>query len=164
LTGGVPRSSIAAVHDVRLRPALATDVPRLGAIARAAKAHWGYAAELLELWRDDLTVTAAHVAGGALVCAVEGDEVVGFYGLSRDGATFELDHLWVDPAHMGRGSGARLFRHAVARARAQGGTLLRIASDPHAAGFYLRQGAVLVGEEPSRPAGRTLPLLVVTLA
>jgi predicted N-acetyltransferase YhbS len=64
---------------------------------------------------------------------------------------------------MGRRHGAALFRHAVGVARDAGAGTLRIASDPHAEGFYRRMGAVRIGEVPSRPEGRTLPLLIVRL-
>src|SRR5438034_25922 len=59
-----------------------------------------------------------------------------------------------------RAVGARMFEHAVATLRADSARVLRIASDPYAEGFYLRMGARRVGEWPSTPSGRTLPLLV----
>jgi GNAT superfamily N-acetyltransferase len=89
-----------------------------------------------------------------------GGHVLGFGALSGAGAVRELEHFWVLPAHMGRGVGARLFADAVAALRADGARQLRIASDPFAVGFYRQIGARLVGEVPSTPRGRTLPLLV----
>ncbi len=76
---------------------------------------------------------------------------------------FELDHLWVDPQHIGTGVGKLLFDHAAHTARLLGGSVLIIVSDPHAEGFYLRMGARRVDEVPSKPEGRTLPLLAVEL-
>lgn len=144
-----------------IRRALAADAPRLTAIAHAAKRHWGYDEQLIALWQADLTLTGADVADGLVYCAERNGEVLGFHALSRDGTTFELEHLWIDPPHMGRGHGARLFAHALATARAAGGTELRIASDPNAAGFYRRCGARRLGDVPGTPPGRSLPLLVV---
>lgn len=145
-----------------IRPAVPSEAARLTDIAHAAKRHWGYADELLTLWRDDLTVTAANLAERPFYCAAQDGAIVGFHALSTDGG--ELEHLWVDPPAMGRGHGAALLGHAVECARRiSGGGLLRIASDPHAEGFYLRMGAVRAGEVPSSPAGRVLPLLVVRL-
>jgi hypothetical protein len=57
--------------------------------------------------------------------------------------------------------GALMFSHAVATLRAGGARRLRIASDPYAEGFYLKMGARRVGEWPSTPRGRTLPLLML---
>jgi len=151
------------MNDTSIRRAVAADAERLTAIAHAAKRHWGYADELIELWRPDLTITPAVLADDLVCCAVRGAEIVGFYALSRADTTFVLEHMWVDPPHIGRGHGAQLFVHALDTARAQGGRVLRIAADPHAENFYQRLGAVRVGEEPSTPPGRSLPLLVIAL-
>ena len=140
-----------------------TDAQRLTAIALAAKRHWGYSEELISLWRADLTVTPQFIVDCPVFCAVRDSEIVGFNALSRQGETFDLDHLWVEPQHIGIGVGTLLFEHAVRTARSMGGSVLNIASDPHAEGFYLRMGASRVGEVPSRPEGRTLPLLTLVI-
>ena len=56
-----------------------------------------------------------------------------------------------------------MFEHAILTLRADGGTTLRIASDPFAEGFYEKMGARRVGDVPSTPEGRRLPLLVFEL-
>lgn len=94
-------------------------------------------------------------------CAVRDGTVVAFYALSRCGDGFELEHLWVDPDHIGSGIGRMLVRHAVETVRATGGRVLTIASDPNAEQFYVRLGARRVGEVASKPDGRRLPLLEV---
>ena len=149
---------------VRIRRAQAADTEALTAIAHAAKRHWGYAEQLIRLWRADLTVDAEFIAAHPTYAIVHEAQIVGFYALSRDGARFELEHMWVDPPHMRRGLGAILFEHAVATARALGGSILRIVSDPFAEGFYLRMGATRAGAVPAHPPGRVLPLLVIHLA
>lgn len=92
------------------------------------------------------------------------DRAIGFYGLTadRDG-TSVLDALFVDPPYIGRGVGAVLFRRACWRAVAGGSLQLLLAADPHAEGFYRKQGAVVVGRVDSLPAGRQLPLMAVRL-
>lgn len=87
--------------------------------------------------------------------------MVGFYALVGRPPRLELEHCWVTPAWIGRGVGARLVADAAATARALGATMLRIASDPYAEGFYARLGARRVGAVPSTPRGRTLPLLLL---
>jgi hypothetical protein len=61
--------------------------------------------------------------------------VVGFYALSGSGPVRELEHMWASPGRMGSGVG-RALRSC------------------------LRMGARVVGEVPSSPHGRTLPLLL----
>ena len=148
---------------VDIRAARPTDAQRLTAIAHAAKRHWGYPEDLISLWQADLTMSPQFIVDYPVFCAVRDSEIVGFYALSRQGEAFELEHLWVDPQHMGTGVGALLFEHAVRTVRSMGGSVLNIASDPHAEGFYLRMGAIRVGEVPSRPEGRTLPLLTLVI-
>ena len=146
--------------DVVIRRALPSDALALTRVAHAAKRHWRYPEDWIRLWRDALTVTPAFVARHPVGCAVRGASVLGFYALSGTGPVRELEHLWVVPGHIGRGVGARLLEHAVAALRADGARELRIASDPYAVGFYLRMGARCLGDWPSTPRGRTLPLLV----
>lgn len=117
----------------------------------------------MALWDADLTVTPQYIADHPVFCAVQGDEIVGFYALLRQGDTFELEHMWVDPRHLGAGIGAHLFEHAVRTVQSLGGSRLTIVSEPHAKGFYRRMGARRTGETPSKPAGRTEPLLTLAI-
>jgi len=148
---------------MKIRPARATDAARLTAIARAAKGHWGYPAEWLRLWEPELTVSADLIRSQQVFCAEDGEAVVGFYVVSCEAPAAELEHMWIEPSSIGRGIGSRLFAHALARAAAGGARHLRIASDPHAEGFYLQHGARRIGSVASTPEGRHLPLLEVTI-
>lgn len=149
--------------EIDIRRAERADAEALTSLAHAAKRHWGYPDDLIELWKPDLTVTVEFIQALRVYCAVAGAEIRGFYALSQDGAGFELEHMWVDPRHMGAGIGARLFRHAVSMVRSMGGSSLEIASDPNAEGFYLRMGARRIGTVASKPQGRELPLLIFEL-
>ena len=146
--------------DAVIRRALPADARALTRVAHAAKRHWKYPEDWIRRWRDALTVTRRFVEHHPIYGAVRGARLLGFYALSGVGPTRELEHFWVAPEQIGRGVGARMFEHAVATLRADSARVLRIASDPHAEGFYLRMGARRVGEWPSTPSGRTLPLLV----
>lgn len=141
----------------KIRAARAADCARLTEIAIAAKRHWGYPADWIDSWRDELTFTRDKLASWDVFCALEGGEVLGVGALSCDGEA-EVEGLWVWPAAMGRGIGRLLLRRLVAQARTRGMAQLRVVSDPNALGFYRRNGAHVVGSLPSTPAGRTLPL------
>ncbi len=148
---------------LQIRPAQPGDSPVLTRLAHAAKRHWGYPEELMRLWLDDLTVTQKFIRKHPVYCAVHESRIYGFYALSGEGATRELEHMWVDPQFMGQGIGRLLFEHALELLRAQGCNRLKIISDPNAEPFYRKLGAVPVGEAPSRPEGRTLPRLELRL-
>jgi predicted N-acetyltransferase YhbS len=92
--------------------------------------------------------------------------ILGFYGLFGADLRVQLEHLWVRPDHMGLGIGRSLIADALAMAASQGATIVAVESDPNAEPFYLRMGAVRVGEVGAPMPGapnRTLPLLEFTL-
>ena len=156
------------VHSARrtaahIRAAATAEAARLTEIAFAAKGYWKYPDNMIALWTEDLTVSPEFIVSHDVHCATQGDDILGFYALSNVGETFELEHMWVEPAHIGSGVGAALFAHAVETVRAHGGSLLQIGSDPNAVGFYLKMGANVVGTVPSVPEGRTLPLLALVI-
>lgn len=80
--------------------------------------------------------------------AEETGAVVGFFALIPHGAEQELDLFFTANEAQGTGVGRRLFEAMVARARALGATCVVISSNPEAAGFYRRMGAVDVGVAP----------------
>jgi GNAT superfamily N-acetyltransferase len=141
--------------------ARAADAASLSAIAHAAKRHWRYPEEWIELWRRDLTLTPEFIERHPVHCAVEGGTIVGVYALVFAAADCELEHFWVLPARIGSGAGRRMFAHAVDLCRALGAPRLWITADPNAEGFYMHMGARRIGEVPATPAGRTLPRLVL---
>jgi GNAT superfamily N-acetyltransferase len=151
--------------SVTILPAHTTDCGRLTEIARAAKAYWGYPSAWLEEWRDILTVSPDLVDRATVFKAVIDEDVVGFYALTDDSDTVELDHMWVEPRAIGRGVGRRLFEHAVQIARQLGAARIIVESDPNAAEFYEHMGCARVGERHGTVGGsaRTLPVLELAL-
>jgi ribosomal protein S18 acetylase RimI-like enzyme len=155
---------------VVVRRARADDAPVLSAIARAAKARWGYPPEWLAAWDEDLTLTAADIARMTVYVAdgSEGTEptAVGVAALDRRGDDWSLEHLWVTPGAEGRGIGRTLFARVMRDVRMRGGSTITIVSDPNAVGFYERMGArvqdVVPAPMPGAPA-RTLPRLTLHL-
>lgn len=150
---------------VSIGAARSEEAGELTRIALAAKRHWGYPESWLEKWAAGLTMTPEYLATHTTRVARAGDRALGFCTVIwRDGEAW-LEHLWVDPAAMGIGIGRRLFAAAEESARRAGAQCLRIESDPHAEGFYRRQGAMVYGHESADLDGieRRLPLLVKVL-
>ncbi|MEQ9004859.1 MAG: GNAT family N-acetyltransferase, partial [Pseudomonadales bacterium] len=127
-----------------IRPARADEADALSDLARRAKAHWGYDQAFLDACRDELTYTAEEVGAGGFFVADDDGEVRGFYALAKVSPTaMELDAVFVEPAHIGRGYGRALLEHALAEAgRHDEIERLVIQADPHAAEFYETAGAV----------------------
>ena len=139
---------------------------RLTQIAHAAKSYWGYPAHWIELWKNQLTITAKYIEESDVFAALDDDDIVlGFYSLVFTGTKACLDHLWVMPFAFRNGIGRTMFGHAVELAIRHGATIMEIESDPNAEGFYERLGARTVGEVTYEMDGvpRSLPLMEMRL-
>ena len=152
-----------AISIERARPEQSV---RLTQIATAAKSYWGYPAAWIDLWRNQLTITASFIAQHEVYVALDDEQVIlGFYALTGSGERYTLTHMWVQPLSFRMGIGRRLFRHAVGSAAVLGARWIEIESDPHAEGFYHVMGAETVGEVTYQlhDVPRCLPLLVYTI-
>jgi GNAT superfamily N-acetyltransferase len=130
---------------MNLRPAVPEDIPALNDLAWKAKAHWGYSADQLESWRQDLETEAEDLPMRPVFLAEKEGQPIGFVQIATDAQPWELWALWVHPAHMGQGLGKTLLQWAKRQAATAGQSELAIDSDPNAASFYQSQGAQLVG-------------------
>jgi GNAT superfamily N-acetyltransferase len=130
---------------MRIRAATPSEVETLGGVALAAKASWGYSGAQLTEWHSDLVPTAESVRRQPTFAAELGNEVVGFCQLSVAPARAQLEHLWVHPRHMRKGTGKLLLAHALQYLAHLGIAFVEIDSDPNAEPFYVACGAVRVG-------------------
>ncbi len=143
-----------------IRRAQPGDAHEASRVARAAKAHWGYSQALLDAWEPQLRFTSAYIAQHVVFVAEDEGLVVGVCALEEYGTHRDLAHLWVHPMAQHSGLGSALLRRAMEESAGRDGPL-RVESDPNAAGFYARAGAVRVGDVPAAVPGepsRTLPL------
>lgn len=154
------KGRVRTVIRVLIRPARPDEAGFLSELAVRSKAHWGYDEDFLLGSRVQLAVRPEEVVERRVTVAERDGVVVGFYALEGEPPTGVLDLMFVEPAHIGRGVGRRLWTHVVDAARDAGLRSFTIDSDPFAERFYLAMGAVRVGTSPSpvRP-GRELPRL-----
>ena len=156
------------VSVVIIRDAEPSEADLLTTLARRSKASWGYSPEFMLACQDELTYTSEEIESPAycfVVAEVTG-RCVGFYALVRlTQDETELEALFVEPAHIGKGYGRELIEHAKAAAAANGASRLIIQGDPNAARFYEAAGGVVIGQRESDSIqGRYLPLYAIDLA
>jgi GNAT superfamily N-acetyltransferase len=146
---------------VVIRHAIPGQAEILTQIALAAKRHWGYPDAWVQLWSPSLTITPEFIAHKETYVAWMNEQPVGFCAISQEGAKASVEHLWVLPEYIGKGIGAALFKHILARCKELRVQVLEIESDPNAQGFYERMGAKKVGENVGEVDGqpRVLPVL-----
>jgi GNAT superfamily N-acetyltransferase len=150
-----------------IRHARSLEAPRLTALCRRSKAHWGYDKDFLRASEPALTVTQERIARGRVLVADDAEgNLIGIAAAEpRAEGAFDLSLLFVEPAVIGRRVGEKLFAEMVSLLKREGCVRLLIESDPNAGGFYERVGAKRIGEVPSESIpGRTLPLYEYMIA
>lgn len=146
---------------MKITQATSDQATLLTELALHSKAVWGYDDEFIKKCRDELTITAKEIVDikNIILVGYKNEKIVGFvYFKQKEGKEAILEALFVDPDHMRKGYGNKLFASAVKRAKELGLNSLQIDSDPHATAFYEKLGAEKIGEVPSGSiAGRMLP-------
>ena len=145
-----------------LRPALPGDCDLLSEIALRSKGYWGYDDQFLEDCRNELTVDPDLLDRAFVRTRQLDGHTVGFYALVAGGeeGELQLEHFWLEPAHIGLGLGRAMWSDAIRTAADLGCTRILIHSDPYAEPFYRRMGADRVGYVASASIrGRELPLM-----
>lgn len=152
-------------NHIRIVRAVPVQSARLSQIATSAKSYWGYPAQWIELWRDQLTISPSFIEQHETWAAEVDGTVLGFYALTGEPPCLQLEHMWVMPVAIRQGIGTALWTHAMARAGALGAEIVEIEADPNAEGFYTRMGASTVGEVGYVLEGqrRSLPLLQIQI-
>jgi len=139
----------------------------LTGLAFRSKAYWGYHESFMAAVKSELEVRPEKFQPDFHVYILEEDgERLGFCSLIPTGReTIEMEDLFVEPSHIGKGCGKTLWDYAVNLAGELGFMTLTLTADPNAEAFYLRRGAVRVGERvsPNVP-DRKLPMMKYELS
>lgn len=146
------------MESLFVQKALPEDIPLLNSISMASKRYWQYPEDWLQHWRSDLSITADYMARAGIYKLRAAGKVAGFMALEKQQGFYEITHLWILPAFIGKGYGKKLLQEVMAlevTAEAE----IRVEADPHAEGFYRRQGFVPFDRKESYPPGRYLPLM-----
>lgn len=151
--------------QIQIRRAMPSEAESLTSLAHAAKRHWNYPENWIEQWKDDLTISREFIHRNDVYVALIDGELGGCCALVVSDSLAELEHMWIDPQHIGQGVGRALFEHTIQRARQLGLTQLELSADPNAEGFYHQMGAVRIGEVRADMDGerRVLPRMKVDL-
>ena len=155
-----------------IRPAKSSDAAELTDLSIRSKGYWGYPAHYFEIWKDELTISADDLAARTIYVYEDRGtlRIAGYYSLVflDNDLVFSggvltsgwwLEHMFVEPALIGKRIGTRLFQHMREICLQRRIGRLSILADPHAQGFYEKMGCVYLGEYASSIPGRTTPHL-----
>jgi GNAT superfamily N-acetyltransferase len=165
---------IIAPPDITIRLARRGEAPALTELCTRSKAYWGYDAAFMAAAARTIEVRERNIRAKRVLVAISdfippGESAPPLLGVAAilpmdSRGTFDLSHLFVAPEAFGEGIGTALFDAVVQLAAAQGGRRLSILSDPNAAGFYEKRGAIRRGEAPSDAVPhRMLPLFELNI-
>lgn len=145
-------------------PAVISDSEKLTEIALQSKAYWKYSPNVLESWRNDLTVTANMISTMNVFKYIIDFNIVGFYILSKpQDSSIELDFLFIHPDFIGKNIGKALIMYAFEFAKKLDCKTMSVISDPNAKNFYLHFGFIIIDQKTSSIKNRLLPVLQKTL-
>ena len=148
-----------------LRSAYPGEVEALTELCLRSKAYWGYDDAFMAACRVELTITVESLSKSRIQVANAEGCIAGMAQISVNGASAQLEKLFVEPKRLRSGVGRALFEWCASAARAEGATTLVIDADPGAAGFYRRMGAMDEGSAASGSIpGRRIPRLIFNLA
>ncbi len=133
-----------------IREATKNDIPFLSDLRRQSLSHWPeYKKEWIEKNIPDIKIPCnTPLLNEQMFVLLENDLLVGFYKFvhHKSQRTAQLVDFYLAPSHIGRGLGQCLWDDFVERARCMDCTSITIESNPHAEGFYKKQGACRTGE------------------
>jgi len=155
-----------------IRSANKDDAETLTALSFKSKGYWGYPEEYFARWNDELTISPEYIEENIVfVCEQEG-VVSGYYSIielqeaiqvagTQLDRGFWLEHMFIIPEYIGRGTGSGLFSHLRKECVIQGINELKILVDPNSKGFYEKMGCEYQSEFPSTIPARTTPLFLL---
>ena len=157
-----------------IRSAKNNEADVLTGISFASKGYWNYPEEYFEVWKNELTIHSEYIEENDVFVFEDRGAIVGYYSVVElkenievAGITinkgFWLEHMFIEPQHIGHGIGTLLFRHLREWCVTNGITELKILADPNARGFYEKMGCIYKEEHPSTIENRTTPLLHLQL-
>ncbi len=136
------------------------DAKQLTEIALISKAFWGYSNELIESWREDLTITSKMISDFSVYKFLVDDAIAGFYVLNPPKEkTIELEMLFVLPEFIGKGIGKKLLHHSFEKVKEHKVKSMTLLADPNAVSFYCSQGFYEIDKKESSIPNRFLPVL-----
>lgn len=137
--------------------ATVSDAKRLTEIALKSKAFWGYSDELIESWREELTVSEQMISEMFVFTFLQEGRIVGFYFLNPPKQkSIELEMLFVLPGYIGKGIGKQLLQHSFKEAINLNAKTMTLLADPNAVRFYESKGFYKISQKQSSIAGRFL--------
>lgn len=148
---------------MKFRIADIDDLATLNTISVKSKAYWGYPESWIEKWLDDLTLDEYKFSNQNVLVVENENRLIGYSSIVENSENYEILHLWILPAYIGKGFGKKLLEKTI-RTFVKRDKEIIVEADPNAEPFYQSQGFVTYDRVESFPKGRFLPVMRKTIA
>lgn len=147
-----------------VRQALISDSGVLTDIAARSEAYWGYDSDFMEKFKSIYCITEEFISQNPTFILENCGRGIGFYSILKCDMETSLEYFYIDSDYIGKGYGKLLWNHMVSFCKEQGIAELYFVTSPQAKEFYVKMGAVPIGEADSLVTkGRKIPKLVYKL-
>ena len=157
-----------------IREALLDEAALLSELSRESKGYWKYPPSYMEVWQEELTITADYIKSNTVQVIESAEQIVGYYSLVFLSSDLEflgftlakgwwLEHMFVRPVAIGQGYGKAMLDHLLSWLEQNQIKSIKVLADPHAQRFYQKHSWEYIEEVPSSISGRTTPLLILRL-
>ena len=111
----------------------------------------------MQLWKNDLAVTADYIAANKVTKVFDDNDFIGFYAVIKiSDTTCEIDHLWLLPEKINQGYGKLIFAHLLQELKNEGYEKATLVAEPNAVYFYNKMNGKVTAQVESKPKGRFL--------
>jgi ribosomal protein S18 acetylase RimI-like enzyme len=149
---------------MKIKEASINDNEILTEITKKSKAYWGYSAEQILKWNNNLTISRDYIENNSVFKLVNNTEIVGYYSyLIKEEKNVILDNLFILPEYIGKGFGKHLMIDFLNRMKNEKFEKITLNSEPNAENFYLKIGFKKIGELETSIKNRFMPIMEMTL-
>ncbi len=136
----------------------------LSKITYLGKAFWGYDKELLDKWKDDLTITPEYISLNETFKLISDGQIIGYYSfLKLENNIVKLDFLFILPEYIGSGIGKLLMTDFIDKAKSLNIEKIILDADPNAEKFYSKFGFSIYNKLELSVKNRFLPQMELIL-
>lgn len=144
------------MENLHFIPAQPSDATLLTKTALSSKRIWQYTDAEMELWTDDLTITASYIQKNQVFNIFDGETFIGFFSLVFDDESAELDHFWLLPENIMKGYGRKTFEFIIELLKKNNYHLLEVYSEPNSDDFYKKMSGKIIRRKESKIKNRFL--------
>jgi ribosomal protein S18 acetylase RimI-like enzyme len=149
---------------MKIKEASINDNEILTEITKKSKAYWGYSAEQILKWNNNLTISRDYIENNSVFKLVNNTEIVGYYSyLIKEEKNVILDNLFILPEYIGKGFGKHLMIDFLNRMKNGKFEKITLNSEPNAENFYLKIGFKKIGEFETSIKNRFMPIMEMSL-